>query len=373
MRPREEQTLVSEKKFDPEHPYNALPNLPPRLDIETHAILKSCIRARTAIATLREAAKLIPNQRVLINTIPLLEAQASSEIENIVTTTDRLFQYAQDVSQHQADPATKEALRYRTALYQGFRTLKQRPLTTTSAVEICRTIKGVDMDIRKVPGTALVNDATGQVIYTPPQGETLIRDLLGDWEKFIHNHEEIDPLIRMAVMHYQFEAIHPFTDGNGRTGRVLNLLFLVEKNLLDLPILYLSRYIIQNKADYYKLLLRVTSDQAWEEWILYMLKAVESTAEWTTNKIQAIKTLMDTTTETLRRDMPNGYTRELVELIFTQPYCRISDVVEAQIAKRVTASKLLKELVARKALIDMPVGREKVFINPRLMRLLTTD
>lgn len=358
---------------NPGVPYNDLPRLPPKEDIETKEILKACIAARAALATLKEAAKLIPNQAILINTIPLLEAQASSEIENIVTTTDRLFQFAQDPTQSHADPATKEALRYRAALQQGFRELNKSPLTTRTAVEVCRNIKGVDMDIRKVPGTALMNDATARVVYTPPQGESLIRELLSDWEKFIHNHEEIDPLIRMAVMHYQFEAIHPFSDGNGRTGRILNLLFLIEKELLELPILYLSRYIIRNKQDYYRLLLAVTIERQWEAWILYMLQAVKETAEWTTNKIRDIKQLMDETVKMVRNELPSIYSRELVELIFTQPYCRIANVVEAEIAQRATASKTLKELAAKGILIEISFGREKIFINTKLMRMLTTD
>lgn len=359
--------------FDPAVPYNDLPALPPPAEIDSKAVLRACIGARTQLATLKESAKLIPNQSVLINTIPLLEAQASSEIENIVTTTDRLFQFAQETAQGSADPATKEALRYRTALYQGYKSLRDRPITTGTAVEVCRTIKGVDMDIRRVPGTALMNDATREIVYTPPQGEGTIRNLLSNWERFLHNHEEIDPLIRMAVMHYQFEAIHPFTDGNGRTGRVLNLLFLVEKQLLDLPILYLSRYIIANKTDYYRLLLKVTTEGDWEAWILYMLTAIESTALWTTARIHEIKALMDTTAQKLREEMPNGYSRELVELIFAQPYCRISNVIDAKIAQRATASKLLKELVRLKVLIEIQVGREKLFINPRLMQILTGD
>lgn len=357
----------------PELPFNDIPRLPPGVNIESVSILKACITARVALATLKEAAKLIPNQSVLINTIPLLEAQASSEIENIVTTTDRLFQFAQEPLHAQADPATKEALRYRSAMYQGYQGLKSAPLTTRTAVDVCRAIKAIDMDIRKVPGIALMNDSTGQIVYTPPQGERVIRDLLSDWESFLHNCDDIDPLIRMAVMHYQFEAIHPFTDGNGRTGRILNLLFLIEQGLLDLPILYLSRYIIFHKSDYYKLLLAVTLEKAWEEWILYMLTAVKEAADWTTNKIRAIKELMDNTAENLRREMSAGYSRELVELIFEQPYCRISNLIEAGIAQRATASKILKDLVNRKVLIEMTVGREKLFINPRLMRLLTTD
>ena len=244
----------------PELPHNQLPTLPPARELESHAVLKACIEARAALAELKQAAELIPNQAMLINTIPLLEAKDSSEIENIVTTTDQLFQYAQSPAQGQdnADPATKEALRYRTALHRGYQSLKDRPLCTATAVDVCRTLKGVDMDIRRTPGTQLINDRTGEVIYTPPEGEARLRDMLANWERFLHNQTELDPLIRMAVGHYQFEAIHPFTDGNGRTGRVLNILYLIQEELLNLPILYLSRHVIAHKADYYHLLLSVT-------------------------------------------------------------------------------------------------------------------
>ena len=233
--------------FDPGRPFNDLPDLPPASETETKTILRGCIAARAALAELRVSGNLIPNQAMLINSIPLLEAQASSEIENIVTTTDRLFRYANHAA-GRADSATKEALRYRTALHRGFEMLEQRPVSTAIAVEVCRTIKGVELDIRNTPGTALMNDATQQVIYTPPEGEAVLRSKLANWERYIHETEEIDPLIRLAVMHYQFEAIHPFVDGNGRTGRVLNLLYLVDKGLLEIPVLYLSRHIIRNKA-----------------------------------------------------------------------------------------------------------------------------
>ena len=241
--------------FRPDRPYNDLPALPPKAEVESKAVLKACIEARAALAELKVAGGLIPNQAMLINSIPLLEAQASSEIENIVTTTDKLFRFAGE-AENQADPATKEALRYRTALYEGFKTLSKRPLTTRTAVQICRTIKGVDMDIRATPGTALINNQTRKVIYTPPEGAQHLRELLANWERYIHDVVDVDPLIRMAVMHYQFEAIHPFTDGNGRTGRILNLLYLVENELLNIPVLYLSQYIIKHKADYYRLLLK---------------------------------------------------------------------------------------------------------------------
>lgn len=356
--------------FRPDRPYNDLPPLPPHKDVETKAVLKACIEARAALAELRISGQLIPNQAVLINSIPLLEAQASSEIENIVTTTDRLFRFANEAGNH-ADPATKEALRYRTALSEGFQTLKQRPVSTSTAITVCQTIKGFELDIRATPGTALMNEATGSVIYTPPEGQALLRDKLANWERYIHESEDIDPLIRLSVMHYQFEAIHPFTDGNGRTGRVLNLLFLVDKGLLDIPILYLSRYIIGNKRAYYDRLLAVTTQEAWEDWILYMLEAVRETANWSTAQIRAIRDLLDQTAEHIRRDLPKIYSRELAEVIFVNPYCRIGDLVTAGIAKRQAASVYLKALTEVGLLQEMKAGRENLYINPALLALLS--
>ena len=357
--------------FEPTKPYNTLPSLPPRAELESRAVLKACIEARAALAELKQAGALIPNQAVLINSIPLLEAQASSEIENIVTTTDRLFQFADD-REALADPATKEALRYRTALREGFESLAKHPLSTRTAVEICCTIKGVDMDVRRTPGTALVNERSGELIYTPPEGEALIRDKLANWEQFLHEAEDIDPLVRMAIGHYQFEAIHPFTDGNGRTGRVLNLLYLIDKGLLDIPVLYLSKAIIEAKQDYYRLLLDVSREGAWEPWLLFMLEAVRSTAHWTTSQIKAIRTLIDDTVHRMRRDAPGIYSRELTELIFVQPYCRIANLVDAGIAQRQTASVYLKQLVDIGLLKEMKAGREKLFINPQLLQTLRT-
>ena len=355
--------------FDPSRPFNELPDLPPTSETETTPILRSCIDARVTLAELRVSGKLIPNPAMLINSIPLLEAQASSEIENIVTTADRLFRYANDTT-GRADPATKEALRYRTALHRGFGMLRQRPVSSVMAVEVCRTIKGVNLDIRRTPGTALINDATDEVIYTPPVGEDVLRGKLANWERYLHENEKIDPLIRLAVMHYQFEAIHPFVDGNGRTGRVLNLLYLVDKGLLDVPVLYLSRHIIRNKALYYRYLLEVTTQQGWETWILFILEAVRTTAEWTTARIHAIRELLDETVAAIRQRMPKIYSRELAELIFVNPYCRISDVVKADIAKRQTAAVYLKALAAEGILEEIKAGRENLYVNPRLVTLL---
>ena len=326
----------------PQKPFNDIPLLPPAEELETRAVLKLCIEARAALAELKQAAELIPNQTMLINTLPLLEAKDSSEIENIVTTTDKLFQFYQ--SDSQPDAATKEALRYRTALYEGWQMLEEKPITTNMSELICSTIKGVDMSVRRVPGTRLANDKTGEVIYTPPEGEDTLRDLLSNWEKWIHQTPELDPLVRMAVMHYQFEAIHPFTDGNGRTGRILNSLYLVQEGLLSLPILYLSRYIIENKSAYYENLLGVTREKKWEAWLLYMLDAVRNTAQWTTQKINAVRKLSDHTAEYVRQQLPKIYSHELIEVIFDQPYCRIANVVDKGIAKRQTASEYLKKL-----------------------------
>ncbi|MBE7463863.1 MAG: Fic family protein [Planctomycetes bacterium] len=355
----------------PDKPFNELPILPPDKELETKSVLKCCIGARAALAELKQAAQLIPNPSVLINTLPLLEARASSEIENIVTTTDRLFQFRHE--DEQADPATREALRYSHALLHGFRTLKTHPLSTRTAERICSEIKGVEMSVRRVPGTALASERSNKVIYTPPEGEDRIRTLLANWERFLHTATQFDPVIRMAVAHYQFEAIHPFADGNGRTGRVLNSLFLIQEDLLTLPILYLSRYIIRNKPAYYRLLLDVTRKDAWEPWLLYMIQGVEETAEWTTAKIAAIRGLSEHTAEWVRMKLPKIYSLELVNLIFERPYCRIANLSEAGIAKRQTASQYLRQLDRIGVLQETPVGKEKLFVHPKLMQLLTRD
>lgn len=229
------------------------------------------------------------------------------------------------------------------------------------------------MDIRRTPGTQLINDRTGQVIYTPPEGEARLRDMLANWERFLHEQRDLDPLIRMAVGHYQFEAIHPFIDGNGRTGRVINILVLIQEELLTLPILYLSRYVIAHKADYYGLLLGVTRDQAWEPWLQFMLRAVATTSKWTTGKIAAIRALAEHTTEHVRQQLPKIYSRELVDVIFEQPYCRIGNLVDKGIAQRQAASRYLHDLAALGVLREMPAGKERLFIHPRLMQLLGHD
>ena len=359
--------------FNPDLPHNALPDLPPPLQqIETTAILKQCINSRVALAELKQAAELIPNSAVLVNALPLLEARASSEIENIVTTTDKLFEFA-DIAEERADAATKEALRYRTALYEGTKMVRRGMLTTDMAIQICSTIKGIELDLRAESGTKLKNRMTGEVIYTPPEGQQLLQAKLDNWAEFMHRATEIDPLVRLAVQHYQFEAIHPFADGNGRTGRILNILFLVQHGLLDSPILYLSRYIISNKGAYYRLLQNVTSNSDWGAWIQFVLEGVEQTCTWTTDKIKAIRELMEHTAQYVQYKLPKTYSWELVELLFKQPYCRIGNLVDAGIAKRQTASVYLKQLCDAGVLREIKSGRENIFVHPKYIELLTGE
>jgi Fic family protein len=359
--------------FNASLPYNDLPSLPPSADlVETTEILKRCIKARVALAELKQAAELIPNSAVLVNALPLLEARASSEIENIVTTTDKLFEFA-DIAEDRADAATKEALRYRTALYEGTKMVQRGMLTTDMAIQICSTIKGIELDIRAESGTTLKSRMTGEVIYTPPVGQKLISEKLDNLAQFMQQAEDIDPLVRMAIQHYQFEAIHPFVDGNGRTGRILNILFLVQLGLLDSPILYLSRYIIQNKAAYYRLLKLVTHEQDWASWILFILDGVEETCTWTTDKIKSIRELMDHTGKFVQSRLPKTYTWELVEVLFKQPYCRIGNLVDAGVAKRQTASVYLKQLCDIGVLQEVKSGRETIFVHPKYIELLTGE
>lgn len=355
--------------WEAEVPYNDLPALPPASEYETKAVLRATIAARAAIAALDQAALRMPNPAVLINSIPLLEAQASSEIENIVTTTDELFRYAQGPSES-ASPETKETLRYRAALFSGLESVQQRPLSVSTAVEVCTIIHRREMGIRRLPGTFIGNPTSKKAIYTPPSGETVIRDKLANWESFLHQSEGLDPLIVMAIAHYQFEAIHPFEDGNGRTGRILNILFLVHAQLLRSPILYLSRYIIQQKDDYYRLLLAVTREQAWEDWILFMLNGLRETAMNTLRKIDEIQDLQDRVRQEIRDLTTAGSNSDLLNVLFENPYCRIANVIERCHVSRPTATSWLNALVEGGVLMSLKVGRDRLFINARFFEVL---
>jgi len=357
--------------WQPDRPYNELPHLPPGVELETKPVLKQAIAASRALAELNKAVELIPKPDMLINTLPVLEARASSEIENIVTTADKLFRYM--VAEGEPDLATKEALQYRHALLEGYKDLKSHPLNTRTAEVVCSRIKGTELRVRRVPGTLVANQATSEVIYTPPEHEDRLRALLANWEQFLQMEDEIEPLVRMSAAHYQFEAIHPFTDGNGRTGRVLNSLFLVEQGLLPLPVLYMSRFIITNKTKYYQLLQDVTRNGAWEPWILFMLRGVEETSEWTTKKIAAMGQLREHTAKFVKNKLPKIYSWELVEVLFEQPYCRIINLVEAEIVGRQAASRYLKALSSIGVLVEQAAGREKLFTHPRLLALLDSE
>ncbi|MBU0732904.1 MAG: Fic family protein, partial [Proteobacteria bacterium] len=300
------------------------------------------------------------------------EAKASSEIENIITTHDALFR-AFSSKTSQTDPATKEVLRYREALWEGFSSLKDRPLLTTNLfIRIVQTIRANRAGIRNTPGTKVANAATGEVVFTPPEGDDIIRDKLKNLEDYIHADDEVDPLIKLALIHYQFEAIHPFTDGNGRTGRILNILFLTQKHLLDLPVLYLSKYIIEQKSDYYRLLRGVTEHQEWEPWILYLLDAVEQTALFTRDKILSIRELLIKTLEFTKENLPSRvYSKDLIELLFHQPYTKTNFLVDEGIAERKTAANYLKQLEKIGILQVQKVGKENLYLNKELFEVLS--
>jgi Fic family protein len=356
--------------FDPLQPYNDLPLLPPTCELETRRVLKKCVAANKALAELKGAGDLIPNQAILINAIPLQEAKLSSEIENIVTTQDALFQAALDESRD-SDFATKEVLRYRTALRRGSEALQAAPLRLALLEELCGILRDQKVTFRSSDGVFIGNPSSRTITYTPPAGGMVVHEKLRNLEEFLLTDDDLDPLVRMAVAHYQFEAIHPFTDGNGRTGRILNILFLLHAGLLRIPVLYLSRHFIQNKLEYYRLLREVTERAEWEEWLFFMLTAVEETADWTTGRIVAIRDLFDQTLARCRAKLPSKvYSKELVELVFMQPYCKIQFLVDAGIAQRQTASEYLKELEKVGVLTAEKQGREMLYKHPALLAVL---
>lgn len=358
--------------FDRQVPNNALSPLPPDVELETKEILKKCISAHRALAMVKEAGRLIPNQEILINSIPLQEAKASSEIENIVTTGDALYRAAA-VPGAVTDPQTKEVLRYRTALKRGFDRLPVKTFSMPLLTEVCEVLLDHEVQIRWFSRATISNKKTGEVVYTPPEGPDILREKLTRLEEFIQNGNPLDPLVKLALIHYQFEAIHPFEDGNGRTGRILNILYLIQQGLLDIPVLYLSRAIIGQKDEYYRLIRAVTEEEAWVEWILFMLDAVEDTSKWTHEKILSIRKLLEDTTSFCRENLPAAtYSRELVEIVFVQPYCKISFLVDEGIAKRQTAGDYLRQLEKIGVLESIKVGREKVYLNPELIKVLST-
>lgn len=357
--------------MNPEVPANDLPLLPPSADLETPSTLKKAISAHAKLAELKGYVARLPNEHILLNAVVLQEARASSEIENIITTQDELYE-ALVAEYPRVSAETKEVLHYRSAMWRGYELLQSTGLLTTNTIcEIQAELEGNDAGIRSVPGTALKNEQTGETVYTPPDNEERIGLLLRNLEEYLNIEEPTDRLIKMAVAHYQFESIHPFYDGNGRTGRILNVLYLVKEGLLDSPILYLSAHIIRHKSGYYRLLQAVRTEQRWIEWVEFMLEAVEQTAGQTLQTVESIVGLMEDMVEIARKRMTkSSYSKELVELLFVQPYVKISHVVEAGLAERRTASKYLRQLEEIGLLESYKLWKEQIFVNRRLVELL---
>jgi Fic family protein len=350
----------------------AIRPLPFPEDLETKEILKKLAKARAALAELKGVAESIPNQTILINTLTLQEAKLSSAIENIITTHDELFRVDASMNEVTSKEA-KEVLQYRQALVNGFDTVKKSGIIRDRDIHHIQSILvGSETGYRKQLGTVLKNAATQEIVYTPPQNHQQILDLMANLVDFA-NDETLcawDPLVKMAVIHHQFESIHPFYDGNGRTGRILNVLYLVKEELLHIPILYLSRYINQFKADYYRLLQSVRTDSTWEEWVIFMLDAVEQTARYTIRQIREIKSAMMAHKQKMRAEIPKVYSQDLLNNIFRHPYTKISFLESDLSVTRITATRYLNELIRIGILQVHRIGRENYYINTDLFRLL---
>ncbi len=357
------------KGFNKSRPYNDLPLLPPQAELETKEILTKTIRASRALAQLNGAIRNLPNPSLFLDTLHLQEAKASSEIENIITTNDDLFQAV--VADKKFDnPATKEVISYKEAIWLGFSRLEKRPFITTNlCIELVQCIKQNTAGIRTTPGTTLSN-RQGEVIYTPPSGEQVIREKMANLETFINETDSIDPLIKMAISHYQFEAIHPFSDGNGRTGRILLLLQLKLEKLLDVPALFLSEYIIKHKDMYYEGLRSVTENNDWSTFIRYMLDMVETTAIKGLDRLESIVQLMDTTGQEIKEKLPKVYSKDLVEVIFKLPYTKRQNLINADLGTPKTVGNYLIALEEAGFLKSMKVGKEKLYLNLPLMNIL---
>jgi Fic family protein len=356
--------------FSKDKPYNELPLLLPDASVwEKLSVYKKLAEARAALAELKGRLPIIPNPLMLINTIVLQEAKNSSTIENIFTTNDKLYKAFSSTASN-ADPATKEVLRYREALWNSFSHLSSPDdFSLQFAVNIFKLITGKAEEVRT--GQVYIGNSQ-QVIYTPPEPGNILLEKLTNWFDIALNNNEIDPLIKMAILHYQFEAIHPFSDGNGRTGRILNVLFICNEKLLDLPVLYLSKYIVDNKNDYYRLLVEVTESNVWENWILYILDAVKQTSIFTLQKINTIFENYTSVLERVRLEAKEIYSRELIDVIFSQPYCKIAILEEQKIASRNTAGKYLRKLEEMGILTSESVGKEVLYKNVSLYDILSS-
>ena len=355
----------------------SIPSLPLPYDLETKEVLKQLNRANRKLAELKGVAQTIPNERILISSLTLQEAKDSSEVENIVTTQDDLYRAGLDPSHQFINAATKEVLFYREAINEGFRMVRNKDILTLNDIKhVQEILEQNTAGFRTTPGTQLKRENDGAVIYTPPQDGMAIVQYMANLEQFINDDQlsQLDPLIKMTIIHHQFESIHPFYDGNGRTGRIINILYLVITGLLDLPILYLSRYITHNKGEYYRLIQAIrdknTENAAeWEAWILFMLKGVEVTAEDTISLVKNIGRLMAEYKSVIRPDFGSKYNHELLNGLFYHPYTKIDHVVANMQVSRQTASKYLNRIVALGLLKKEKMGKENYYINTRLMNL----
>lgn len=347
--------------------------LPPAADVETKAILKKLASAHRYLAELKGVAASIPNEGILINTLTLQEAKDSSAVENIITTHDELFKA--QVSDFFKSPASKEVGNYSNALKRGFDLVRNtKLLSVNNILQVQEVLEQNSAGFRKQPGTALKNMQTGEVVYTPPQEHDTIVSLMANLEKVINDDDffNADPLVKMAVIHFQFESVHPFYDGNGRTGRIINILYLVIKELLHLPILYMSRYIVQHKAEYYRLLQSVRDSDNWEEWILFMLDGVEKTSFQTILMINQMRDLMKNYKHQIREKLPRIYSQDLLNNLFCHPYTKIEFVVRDLGVSRQTATSYLDRLTSEGFLQKQKVGRSNFYVNEPLFQLFIT-
>lgn len=340
--------------------------------LESVETLKKLARAHRYLAELKGVAKSIPNEEILISSLTMQEAKDSSAIENIITTHDELFR-AGVVKSQKINQAAKEVENYQAALQESYRqTMHSKLIRVNDILHIQSIIEPNKAGIRKIPGTVIGNSKTGNVIYTPPQHPDEIKDLLDNLVKYINDNKlsELDPLIKMAIIHHQFESIHPFYDGNGRTGRIINILYLVKNDLLDLPILYLSRYIVRNKSEYYRLLQLVRDDNDWESWIIYIIEGIEETAKETIEFINKIKILVINTKNKMRSELPKIYSQELLNNLFYHPYTKVQFVMDQVGVSRITATKYLNQLSEHGFVIKQKIGRNNYYINEPLVKLI---
>jgi len=350
--------------------YNVKP-LPPKVDLETKTILKKLSSAHRHLAELKGMAKTIPNETILINTLALQEAKDSSAIENIITTHDEMYK-AQLFEEMFVSASAKEVSRYAYALIHGFELVRKNKILTENFIfEIQKILEQNDAGYRKLPGTSLINEKTGLTVFTPPQDYDTILKLMRNLVEYMNDEKlhDIDPLIKMAVIHFQFESIHPFYDGNGRTGRIINILYLVLKELLSLPILYLSRYIIKFKGDYYRLLQSVRETESWEEWILYILDGIEQTSKETLELIVKIRQLMQDYKQGIRKNLPKIYSQDLLNNLFRHPYTKIEFVQKDLQVTWLTARRYLELLVNNGFIVKRKIGRSNFYINSPLFAI----